>query len=128
VYNLVRKFNPSLDLLTELKKDDEFKDILSLEDARDDKIEQEIEEEVNENTNLEFKDPLDNYNIVIEDCSQYPMNLKQFDSAAFDEHYIYLSSEDYGLVKIGAVNKDNVEKGKLYVHQPKWKGYKFNIL
>jgi hypothetical protein len=128
VYNLVTKANSSIDLHEELYKNEEFKDMLTSGDNLTCEHEEADESFEDFRTDLEFKDPLQNYQIVIENCMLYQFDIRKAESVAFDNHYIYLFGKDFGLVKIGAESKDRIEKWKLYDHQTKWKGYHFNIL
>jgi hypothetical protein len=110
VYNLVRKVNPTIELHEELCKNEEFKQLMISYSVLTYEHKEADESYEDFKTNLEFKKPLKNYEIVIENCSFYQFDIRKAESITFDNHFIYFFGEDFGLVKIGAESKDRIEK------------------
>jgi hypothetical protein len=136
-YNLVKKFNPKLNIYAELCLNEDFKKLKESESNliqeeftyqdEDDVEEEKTQANFDANPNMEFTKVIQNLSSTSSSDSD-PIDLTNIDSITFDEQFAYVIHTSYGLVKLGKSDKEGIEKGKLYAHEKKWSGTKYTIL
>jgi hypothetical protein len=128
IYNIIRERFLTINLFREIGLCKTLRKVLSPDENSNEENEEKSDSNHSEFDYFEYdleEDLFFDYNI--KDLSKLEVDLSQIDSMAFDKKFIYCIHTSYGLVKVGKVDADAIEKGKIYSQHPKWAGTKFTI-